>query len=79
MIMFSISVCFAFSNRVAPISSIQATVVQFSTFCSSRLSFRLVFDDLLKKLLICPQHFHILMTSNRKLATVPQVINIIEL
>ena len=37
-------ICFSFLNWVASISSIQATGVQFSTSCSSRLPFGVVFE-----------------------------------
>ena len=57
---YFISVCFAFSSRVAFINSAQAIAVQFSTFCSSTLPFQLVFKNLSKKLIICSQHLDVL-------------------
>ena len=56
-------ICFFY--HAASINSVQATVVQFSTCCSSSLLFRLNFDNLSKKLIICTQHFDILVISNR--------------
>ena len=53
-----------FFYRVAPINPLQAIVVQFSTFCSSRLPFRLILNNLLKNLIICHQHFDVFMISS---------------
>ena len=39
-----------FFYRVASVNSVQATAVQFSTSCNSRLPFQLVFHNLLKKI-----------------------------
>ena len=50
--------------------------VTFSTFCSSRLTFQLVFYNLSKNLIICPQHFDVLMILNRPFTTVPSVIEV---
>ena len=66
--------CFFYND--ASINSVQAAVVQFPPFCSSRLSFRIVFDNFSKNLIICPQHFNILMISNRSFTAVPPVIEI---
>ena len=74
MIVFCISVCFAFSYLVASINFVQASVVQFATFCSSTFRFGLVFDNLSKTLITCRQHLDVLMISNRLLTTVPLVI-----
>ena len=66
-----------FFYQVASVNSVQeATVVQFSIFCISRLSFPLVFSNLSKKLAICPQHLDVLMTSNRQFTTGPSVIEL---
>ena len=65
-----------FFYRVASINFVKATVVQFSTFCSSRLPFRLVLSNLSKNLIICPQHFDVLMISNQSYTTIPPVIEI---
>ena len=65
-----------FFYQLASANSVQAIVVQFSTFCSSRLSFRLVFDNLLKNLIICLQHFDVLGISNRAFTVIPLVIEI---
>ena len=46
----------------------------FSTFCSSRLHFRLIFDNMAKYLIICPQHFDFVIISIRPFTTVPSVI-----
>ena len=60
--------------RVASINSVQATDVHFLTFWSSTLPIRLVFDNLLKNLIICSQHLDVCMISNWPFTTVPQVI-----
>ena len=44
-----------FLKGIYVIYSLQTTVVQFSPFCNSRLPSRLVFDNSLKNLIICPQ------------------------
>ena len=63
---------FCFFYRVASISSVQATVVLFSTFYSSGLTFRIAFNILSKNLINCPQHFSVLLISNRPFSAVPQ-------
>ena len=74
MIVFYTSECFAFSYLFASISFVQASAVQFATFCNSTFRFGLVFDNLSKTLIICPQHLDVFMISNRLLTTVPLVI-----
>ena len=60
--------CFFYS--VASISSVQATVVQFSNSCCSRLLIQIVFDNLSRSLIIFLQHFDVLMILNRPLTAV---------
>lgn len=51
-----------------------SNVVQFSTFCNSLLLFQLIFGNILKDLIICPQYFHVLIISYRLFTAVPLVI-----
>ena len=67
---------FYFFYRVASINSVQATVVQFSTFYSSGLTFRIAFNILSKNLINCPQHFNVFMISNRPFSAVPQSLKL---
>ena len=61
--LFSSFHCALLFHWIASINSVQETVIQFSTFCSSRVPFQLVFNNLFKILIICFQHFHVLMIS----------------
>ena len=72
---FAFRVLFSF-YRIASINSLQATAVQFSNFCSSRLLFRIGFDNLLPDIIICPSHFDVLMISNQTLLQFPPVVEI---
>ena len=60
-----------FFYHAASINSVQGTVVQFSTSYSSSLLFRLNFDNLSKNLIVCTEHFDVLVMSNRPFTKVP--------
>ena len=75
MIFFSV-LWFLFFYWVASINSVQAPVVQLSTFCSSRLSFRLVFDNLSKKVDVSPQDLDVAIISNLLFTTIHPIIEV---
>ena len=63
-----------FFYRVASINSVQATALQ--SFYSSRLVGQLVFDNLSKNLIVCPQDLDVLIISIRPFTIVHTVIEI---
>ena len=73
MVNFSV---LCFSCQVDSVSSLEAIQVQFSTFCSSRLPFRLVFDNLPKNFDNLSATLNALMTSNSPFTTDLSVIEI---
>ena len=74
--LFSSFQCVLFFYYVAAINSLLGTLIQFSTFYSSRLPFRLVFNNLSKNLMTFSQHFDVPVISNRPFTAVPLVIEI---